>query len=252
MHEGFSDYWAAALTKDPKIGNGDFWVGHDYVRNLENNSKYPDSYGDDAYANSLIISGAMWDVRKELAKTGKEKDADTLFHFARYAGTTAFADYLQAIVEQDRVRFKSTYSPVIKDLFGKRGISKAPLAPSDPVGTAANKAITMTWVAPNDPDITGYHVYYRTENDIETSREDPSVQKDAKNVTSYTVDGLTNETTYVLKVKSYNKYGTESETSDYVYATPYDPATKFGLSAGGGDNSSTALCFINAIQHAIR
>ena len=248
MHEGFSDYWAAALTEDPKIGNGDFWIGHSYVRNLENTSKYPDNYGDDPYANSLILSGAMWDVRKELKKTGKEKAADTLFHFARYAGTTAFTDYLQAVIEQDKVRYKSEYSPIIKDLFGNRGISKAPFAPSDPVGVAGNKTVLMTWVAPNDPDITGYHVFYRTENDIETSREDPSVQKDAGNVTSYTVDGLTNETTYVLKVKSYNKYGTESETSDYVYATPYDPTSRYKIVSGGGDSSTIGLCFINAIR----
>ena len=250
MHEGFSDYWTGAVTGDSKIGNGDIWVGHDYVRSLENTSKYPENWtDDDAYANSQIISGAMWDVRKKLKETGNEKDADILFHFARYAGTTSFSDYLQAIVEQDRVRFKSKYSASIKDLFGKRGISKSPLAPTDPVGTVTDKSITLTWVAPNDPDITGYHVYYRTENDIASNQQDPSVQKDAKNVTSYTIDGLTNETTYVIKVASYNKYGTESVPSDYVYATPYDPATKFGITSGSsGDNGSVGLCFINSIR----
>ncbi|MEW5801340.1 MAG: fibronectin type III domain-containing protein [bacterium] len=254
MHEAFSDYWAAVLTDDPKLGNGGFWIGHDYVRRLDKDEnyprvyKYPDDYGDDAYANSLILSTAMWDVRKALEETGDEKDADKLFHFARDFGPTTFSDYLQAIIEQDKNRFKSTHSSLIKRLFGAHGISKAPRIPENPVGTAGDKSVHLTWVAPNDPDIVGYHVYYRTENDIETSREDPSVQIDVKNVTSFTVEGLTNETTYVLKVKSYNEYGTESESSDYVYATPYDPATKYRALSSGSNDSNVGLCFIGAIR----
>jgi len=259
MHEAFSDYWAAALTHDPangidgaKIGDGGFWIGHDYVRNINTDEdrplKYPDDYGDDAYANSLILSQAMWDVRKKLAAEGREKIADIIFHKARYAGSTSFCDYLQAVLDQEsRLYHDPNTAIMIKDQFGKHGISRIPLAPTNPVATVSDRAVHLTWEAPPDEDIVGYHVYYRTENDIETSREDPSVQKDAGNTTSFTITGLTNETTYVLKVKSYNKYGTESESSDYVYATPYDPKTRSGIVYQEND-SSLGTCFISAIR----
>ncbi|MEW6381388.1 MAG: fibronectin type III domain-containing protein [bacterium] len=267
MHEAFSDYWAAAMTDDPDIGNGGFWIGHDYVRSLiyddpndpyddpNDYLRYPEDYGDDAYVNSLILSQAMWDVRKKIvevygAELGVEKakeTVDNLFHRARISGSTTFADYLQDVITHDNQINQGEYSFFIKELFGKHGISRTPLAPSNPVATVSDRAVHLTWEASPDPDVTGYHVYYRTENDIETTREDPSVQRDAGNVTSFTVDGLTNETTYVLKVKSYNEYGTESESSDYVYATPYDPATR-SSTVTGGDNNDVGICFITAIR----
>jgi len=86
---------------------------------------------------------------------------------------------------------------------------------------------------------------------LETSKEDPSVRRDVGNETFYAVEGLSNETTYVLKLTAYNIYGTESEYSDYVYSTPYDPSknSKYSLGASGtDDNSILGLCFIDTIN----
>ena len=257
MHEAFSDYWAATLTDDDDpdnpdsghlIGDGDVWIGHDYVRNLENPFEYPDDYGDDPYANSLILSGGMWDVRQQLGKNV----ADTLLHFARYSGDTTFADYLASILQQDKIIYKGAHLETLKEIFGFRGISKSPNPPTRLIADAGDTTVELTWEAVDDPDVIGYYAYYRTENDIETSREDPSVRRDIGNETIYTLDGLSNETTYVLKVTSYNTYGTESEYSDYVYATPYDSSSS-KYSAGGGTEGTEGsyvdgFCFIQFLK----
>ncbi len=250
MHEAFSDYWAATLTDDPRIGAGDIWIGHEYVRTLDNTYVFPDDYGDDPYANSLILSGAMWDTRQELG----QEVADGLFHFSRYGGDTTFADYMASVLSHDRRAYHGAHLETLKDIFGFRGISKFPEPPSRLIATADNTVIHLTWEGVDDPDVVGYYVYYRTENDIETSKEDPSVRRDVGNETSYPVEGLSNETTYVLKLTAYNIYGTESEYSDYVYSTPYDPAKDSRYSLGGSgddDESILGLCFIDTINNLL-
>lgn len=248
MHEAFSDYWAATVTDDPIIGNGDIWVGHNYVRNLENSYKFPDDYGDDPYANSLILSGAMWDVRREFGRGV----ADTLFHFARYGGDTSFADYLASVLTTDGMEFQGTHITELKEIFGLRGISESPPPPGRVIATGGNTTVSITWDAVPNQDVVGYYVYYRTENDIETSREDPSVRRDVGNQTNYIVEGLSNETTYVLKVTAYNVYDTESEYSDYVYATPYDPSKNSKYLQGNDDEESSSylggFCFISCLE----
>jgi hypothetical protein len=241
MHEAFSDYWACTMNGDPRVGDGDFWIGHAYVRNLDNNFKYPDDYGDDPYANSLILSGAMWEAREILGQT----IADPLFHLARYGGATTFDDFLVDVLLQDEISYNGDHVELLKDIFGLRGISRAPSAPSDLIGVAGDTYIDLEWKENPDMDeVAGYYVYFRTENDIASDREDPSVRRDAGLSLDYRLEGLTNGTTYVLKVSAYNIYRAESDASDLVYATPYLPSSK---SSGGSDRR--ILCFIETIIH---
>ncbi len=241
IHEAFSDYWACTINGDPLIGDGDFWIKHKYVRALDNKFKYPDDYGDDAYANSLIVSGAMWETRELI---GKEV-ADTLFHFARYGGATTFDDFLVDVLLQDEITFNGDHITLLKDIFGQRGISRAPSAPSGVVGNAGNSFIDIQWQPNRDEEeVKGYYVYFRTENDIASDREDPSVRRDAGLTKAYRLDGLTNNTTYVLKVTAYNFYDAESEPSDFVYATPYSESSNTSLGS-----ERKIFCFIDTLYY---
>lgn len=241
MHEAFSDYWACTLNGDSMVGDGDFWIGHAYVRNLDNSFKYPDDYGDDAYANSLILSGAMWETRELL---GSEV-ADSLFHLARYGGATTFDDFLVDVLLQDEISYTGEHVSVIKDIFGLRGISRAPTAPSGLVAVAGDTHVDLEWREnPDSEEVAGYYMYFRTENDIVSDREDPSVRRDAGLNTTYRLDGLTNGTTYVLKVTSYNIYRAESDPSELAYATPY---TVSSLTSGGSEKR--VFCFIESVAH---
>jgi len=241
MHEAFSDYWACTINGDPLIGDGDFWIGHAYVRNLDNTFKYPDDYGDDAYANSLILSGAMWETRQLL---GKEV-ADPLFHLARYGGATTFDDFLVDVLLQDEISNGGEHVPLIKDIFGLRGISRAPGAPNGLVAVAGDTYVDLNWRAsPDSDEVSGYYVYFRTENDIASDREDPSVRRDAGPNTTYQLEGLTNGTTYVLKVSSYNVYLAESDPSELAYATPYTVPSNASVGS-----ERRIFCFIESVVH---
>jgi hypothetical protein len=241
MHEAFSDYWACTMNDDSMVGEGDFWIGHNYVRNLDNEFKYPDDYGDDAYANSLILSGAMWEARELLGKD----ITDPLFHLARYGGATTFEDFLIDVLLQDEISFNGDHVELLKNIFGLRGISRAPTAPNSLVAQAGDTYINLEWKEnPDIDEIEGYYVYFRTENDIASDREDPSVRRDAGLITSYRLEGLTNGTTYVLKVSAYNEYRAESDPSDLVYATPYLDSLQTAL---GSDRK--AFCFLGALSY---
>ncbi|MGA1868621.1 MAG: fibronectin type III domain-containing protein [bacterium] len=247
MHEAFSDYWAATVNGDSMIGDGDFWVGHTYLRDVSNDFKIPDDYGDDAYANSLILSGAMWEVREFLGA----EIANKLFHFARYGGASEFNDYLIDVLMQDRILYEDPNDPesshveLITEIFGNRGISQAPSTPTGLVAVAGNTIINLQWRENPDIDaVAGYYVYFRTENDIVTSQSDPSVQRDAGVTTEYTLEGLTNGTTYVIYLKAYNKYDTKSNESDYVYATPFQQSDQ----TPSNTTQKTSLCFISHLM----
>jgi hypothetical protein len=242
MHEAFSDYWACTMNDDSMVGDGDFWIGHTYVRNLDNQFKYPDDYGDDPYANSLILSGAMWEARELLGKDV----TDPLFHLARYGGATTFEDFLIDVLLQDEISFNGDHVDVLKGIFGLRGISRAPTAPDGLVAQAGDTYIDLEWEEnPDIDEVEGYYVYFRTENDIASDREDPSVRRDAGLNTNYQLQGLTNGTTYVLKVAAYNEYRAESDASDLVYATPYLASLQ-----GANGSERKVFCFIGALANS--
>jgi hypothetical protein len=88
MHEGFSDYTAATLLNDPRIGVGFFGPGT-VLRTVENNRHFPEDVTTDPHANGLILAGAIWDVRKVLGA----ETTDYLWHFARNGFSANFDDY---------------------------------------------------------------------------------------------------------------------------------------------------------------
>ncbi|MCB9464561.1 MAG: immune inhibitor A [Candidatus Eisenbacteria bacterium] len=96
MHEGFSDYFAATIRNDPKIGNGFRGPGTS-IRDIEIDRVWPDDLVGESHADGLIIAGALWDLRK---RVGREV-ADHLWHFARYGRSTTFDDYLLDLLVLD-------------------------------------------------------------------------------------------------------------------------------------------------------
>jgi len=79
LHEGYSDYFPASYTSDYHIGE---WVtiGYPDLRTLATSAtdfnfnrynivSYPNNPAGSAHANSMIWSGAVWDLRAQLAST---------------------------------------------------------------------------------------------------------------------------------------------------------------------------------------
>ena len=161
MHEAFSDYWACTITNDSKIAEGGFWIDHDCVRDLDNDLNYLINYGLELYQSSQILSGAMWDLRQALRQENGDagiRIADTLFHFARLAQPTTYLDFLVNTLIVDQVSYQSAHEQMIKETFGKRGISQAPAPPSSVIVTIQNQGANLQWN--QSSDAIGYNLYY--------------------------------------------------------------------------------------------
>ncbi len=96
MNEAFSDYFAATLTGQPRIGNGFFGPGT-FLRDVERDRVWPDDANPSIHLQGLILAGALWDLRREV---GADL-ADSLFHFARYGAAGSFDDYLLDLLAVD-------------------------------------------------------------------------------------------------------------------------------------------------------
>ncbi|MGA1868620.1 MAG: hypothetical protein ACMUJM_08720 [bacterium] len=221
MHEAFSDYWACTVTDDSKIAEGGFWIfsPHDYVRNLENNFNFRFDYGYELYESSLILSGAMWDLRQNLKEeSGAEgvRIADTLFHFAREAEAKTYRDFLIDIFLVDELKYENAHEKLILDIFGAKGISLPPLPPSSITVEEASEGVTIRWT--KSPEAAGYCIYYQEQSSLYLNKEkkELSVKNDIRldvgDRNSYLLTGLS-KGEYIIKLTSYNKYGVESISS---------------------------------------
>jgi parallel beta-helix repeat protein len=65
ISEALADYYACTINGNSKQGEGTFEGG---LRDLDNNKKYPDDWVGEVHYDSVIISGAFWDIRKSLGK----------------------------------------------------------------------------------------------------------------------------------------------------------------------------------------
>ncbi|MGA1868619.1 MAG: hypothetical protein ACMUJM_08715 [bacterium] len=162
MHEAFSDYFACTLTDDSKIADGGFWMlpGEEYIRNLENDYVYKWDADDELYKASLVLSGAMWNLRQSL----KEKEsngvriADTLFHYARKAEAKTFNNFLVDILLVDKLKYGEAHKELILDAFGVKGISIAPSPPTSISLEKTDEGVIVRWV--KNPQAVGYCLYY--------------------------------------------------------------------------------------------
>jgi len=160
MHESFSDYWACTMNDDSQIAEGGFWTGG-ALRNLENTLHYKLNYGDELYESSLILSGAMWNLRKALRNEYGEqgiKLADTLFLFATYAEPTSYLDFLLDVLAVDEARYGRANRTLITDSFGTKGIAESPSRPSSILAKVDSSSVKLSWE--RVAGANGYILYY--------------------------------------------------------------------------------------------
>ena len=72
-------------------------------------------------------------------------------------------------------------------------------------------ALSLNWKANTESDLAGYTVYYGNTSGIYTS------YKDVLNVTSYVISNVTEDKTYYITLRAYDKSGNESESSQEVH-----------------------------------
>lgn len=96
LNEAFSDYFAASLGNDPRIGIGLRGPGT-ILRDIETDRVWPEDQHFDPHIQGLILAGALWDLRKTLGTAR----TDSLFHFARYGAAATMDDYLLDLLAFD-------------------------------------------------------------------------------------------------------------------------------------------------------
>jgi hypothetical protein len=120
--------------------------------------------------------------------------------------------------------------------------AQAPAAPQDPVATAGNESIGLTWTAPSstgDGSITGYDVYCSTTNTPVTSGTSSATASGAS-AASATVTGLSNGTRYYCVVTAVNGNGQSPPSSPVASAIPSTvPGAPTSPMVTPGDHSIT-------------
>jgi len=127
MHEAFSDYFAASVSGDPRIG-ADILGAGTMFRSIDNQLRTPEDEAGEAHIDGTILAGALWDLRTLLAP---DVDlADSLFHFARYGAPKSFEDYYLEVLGVDDddgdLGNGTPHIMAIRSAFGGHGIGTGP------------------------------------------------------------------------------------------------------------------------------
>lgn len=145
MHEGYSDYHAASFTEDSRIGD---WVTRctdvGALRNVVNSSTVfhrkninnlqyawcssTSSYlnfAGSAHANSMIWSGALWDLRNLIGTSTANFLVYQGLVYKHTSGTT-FLDGREGILIADQNFYNGSYASTINNVFNARGIGVIP------------------------------------------------------------------------------------------------------------------------------
>ena len=130
LTEGLADYAATSRFGDPEMGERKGQMQNRlFLRNVDNFLRWPGDFVEgDRYSTSMILSGAMWDLRSSIG----QEAADTLaWEGVRTvpdndAGSpelnTTFPDFLDAIVQADQALYVGAHEAEIRQAFAIHGI----------------------------------------------------------------------------------------------------------------------------------
>jgi MYXO-CTERM domain-containing protein len=188
LSEGLADFLSATFTGDPGMGRGFFKFDGNYpLRHIDPSDKeyvWPDDIDPDSHQTGLIMSGALWDLRKDLVATHGETDGVALTNRLYYAAMRRSSDipssYVEVLVEDDDDGDLSNGTPnacAIREHFGAHGLTEGdsmfgglyirrPVAtgldvtlsievPTDGCEHASVTAVSLHWDLRADPSVSG-------------------------------------------------------------------------------------------------
>lgn len=214
LSEGLSDYFAATITGDQGIGRG-FTFDDVPVRELDPagfERVWPTDRGTTPHQTGLIISGALWDLRKGLIKklgaTAGVARADALFVAVMQRAPDVTAAYLAALSADDDDGNLGNGTPNscgIELAFGRHGLATSSFTTTI-VGTPIVDGLTITvpvtspvGTACPPPQVTGvqiaWHVGAAAPSTVDLVRSGPSwtgaiPAQPATTVVRYTVTAI--------------------------------------------------------------
>jgi len=168
-------------------------------------------------SNNLIISAGTTDSSYSVVSASKSTPVDTGDYWNRVVYTANLPANTNFIRIEAPVNSKGNYTPVIGDVtidYGNTGGSSDTTAPTAPTNLASpsktDTTVNLTWTASTDNvGVTGYDVYNGA----------TKVNGSLISGTSYTVTGLTANTTYSFTVKARDAASNTSAASAALSVT---------------------------------
>jgi len=212
--EGFADFLTANYFKTSKFGQ---WYGKIYsdgcpLREIDNPSTYSSTLN--MRPMSLVWSGALWKIRKEIGKTVGDKVSAKM---TKYIGSTInILDSLEDVTLEDIANTMATNSAIpsehrniMRDVFENRGIL-TPIAerisltyPTTPTilhvtdlfDDTKGYGLHIEWDEISETNLSGFELWRSTGDDTHWSLVDGNIAADEiayDNYGTMTYDGLTN------------------------------------------------------------
>lgn len=133
LNEGWADYFAAAFTNDPVVGeyaavkDG---FGETSLRNIDNQNKCPNDIVGEIHNDSQVWSGALWEIRQEVSnKYGRDMafdfDRAVLASLATAKTTENFKDQSATLLQkiQNSPKLPADIFSFAEKVLEERGVS---------------------------------------------------------------------------------------------------------------------------------
>lgn len=129
VNEAFADYFAATYFSNAAIGeffpylspSPNFLTRQSFLRTLDNQTAYPANAQGEPHADSLMFSGALWDMRKALGQS--RADAIAFGGLARMTAQMGFYSASEAIVAAANALYGPAVRDQVRTFFTNRGLN---------------------------------------------------------------------------------------------------------------------------------
>ncbi|MHB9155203.1 MAG: hypothetical protein ACYC5N_05845 [Endomicrobiales bacterium] len=139
MMEAWSDYFGASIFDEPRVG-AYVSLGVPF-RNLDNAARYPEDLAGEVHDDSVIFSGALWDMRKALGRVLSDRLVFDSWYYQPYDFRSGLEALLMADDDDGDLSNGTPHEAAIREAFTKHGITTA---------GSANTA----WEEPNNDFLT--------------------------------------------------------------------------------------------------
>lgn len=226
MGEGFGDYWAG--SHDAEVGgpNSPAWdvycgkwdaVAYNpgtpaYLRVLNSTKHYPENFVNEVHDDGEMWSASLWQVRGIVGKARADKMIIES-HFA-VPTTGTFADGANAVLAANQALYGGQDQAAIRQIFVNRGFIEVIAKPTNLVAAAVSGTqINLTWT-----DTTTTETGFRIERKAGAGSF-AEITTVGANVTSYSDTGLTPNTDYTYRIRSYVSEGASAYSNEALATT---------------------------------
>jgi hypothetical protein len=127
MHEGFADYFAAALMDDPHIAEyvGEELLGSGHaLRVIDNRSRCPQDLAGEEHDDSEIFSGALWEMRSTIHESRHATLDRAMWTVIDSLGPfETFASVAGRLADEAAVRLDSASAARVRAVVEERGLT---------------------------------------------------------------------------------------------------------------------------------